>query len=967
MAAFENTIDSIQAKIGGMAAKLNKVLNLITKQGSRLIPLHNRGELNGEDYEAIFKNIADQKQVFDQQTIFRYPTVNAEALYRFFKKQFTDQRRSSYSEISSQESLVLDQTLEEGHLDIGKLDHYVKSRSPARLIGAQKKKKRIKRKANNKKKMSFIAKTTGAVFGTRKLENTKLTEWVDHLSKAFRKIDQSIGFKSGFLQHIYDTIDEDHDWEVDSFEIVDDLYGEEFDSQMLGMVRHLMKECKKVFAIEEYPPLLLETLNNRRRLKNVLPSLFKKRPLSDFVDDEDQQIEVPIAKALKHTYCHHMDKFRDRAVVSYFGEKIALLLGFNHFFKDWLVFMVIAGLVYVGIDMYTRFESSLQLKSQFGSTWYEALSIVFCLVLGWRKTRFITKWKQQEEVFSEKYGMNGLEETKVVRTQFTARMKRSFVTDEINQMNDDTFYSMIRRLIAFLIMAGYCVLTGVVCFYLLKLKRQVYSYNLSWDVRVVYGSVAEILLDFLEFIRIKIFDIIFLAIAKKMTTWLNFKYVADHENDLCLRLSLYQFVNNSMIIWLISYDLVNTSYLVPSFVTGSDGQVYDHSYMKSDICFDSNCEGELTSYFFVYSTLQLIWSLIFNNFILKAVNKVIGQFKLLRLKHLLPKTKGKKEPLNIISTFLQNEQSVKTPSLSSPNTNRHRKTLKNPNPKAPNEKELTVEAKMEKLVKDNYDEATNNEMYRKANMEIEKQVVLLEVYDDREDFDMASMNYQYMVNTYTYIVVYGCIFSHCYLTVWLIMLSEFYMMRHKLLLATKRPKPKSSNTIGIWLIAIQVVSGLAVLSNSFYISFVVFSKSSLTNRLVLFLVMTVALYLVDYLSSFNFMGGINQSVETVIKRGKFLNDRFGDIHRTHNHRMTKLRLPLTYERNIEQAIEVQVDTVTEPTNRLELDHLELLGSCGVPDRLDLPKFAERMYYHALDKKPLGKVDEQVSVKSFLPA
>ena len=70
---------------------------------------------------------------------------------------------------------------------------------------------------------------------------------------------------------------------------------------------------------------------------------------------------------------------------------------------------------------------------------------------------------------------------------------------------------------------------------------------------------------------------------------------------------------------------------------------------------------------------------------------------------------------------------------------------------------MTDEERFDKLVKNFYDHVCHNKMYRRANIEIEKQVVMLEVYDDRDDFDMASMSYQYMVNSFTYIVVYGCI------------------------------------------------------------------------------------------------------------------------------------------------------------------------------------------------------------------
>ena len=84
------------------------------------------------------------------------------------------------------------------------------------------------------------------------------------------------------------------------------------------------------------------------------------------------------------------------------------------------------------------------------------------------------------------------------------------------------------------------------------------------------------------------------------------------------------------------------------------------------------------------------------------------------------------------------------------------------------------------------------------------------------------MDYLRIVNTYTFATLYGSIFSQCYLSCWFISMIEFYVIRKRLLFESKRPVPKGCRSIGLWIQMIKVISWIGVITNAFFMSFVVF-------------------------------------------------------------------------------------------------------------------------------------------------
>lgn len=937
---YERYIDQVMIDFDGVKGRLNMLSPLywIVTRGSRLVPLHNRKELCGIDYQAAFELILGAKEVFDdlhfehrhyelpvasksrdQRDSTRKDEVFIELIQqlnghlhgsdkvtarsnktarRKYSSESSDQEtpKAVISETSNKlvhrEAIVeedkikesdrfvttrrkKDITEEEDKLEVNQVD--IKVKSPiCEEMGDDEVPNRI-RKYSPPKKLDLRLKAVNLSFSTIKAgraKRKKVATRHHHRLIAFgeqrirelhKKPKQSsqkkIGdaaFYSSCIGSLFLAMKKKKNWLEESFD--GDLAHEEdhLPQYRLDFNKTIINRIKvnaKIYKMKNEESTLKNALRNRAPIKNVLPLFFKERVLSEFMDNTEIQVEYPLAKYIRLTFCNNLTKFQEKAFVNYFGEKIALLFAFNNFFRDRLVFIAIVGLLYVAYDIYNRIKNLLDGKTKISADgYYQLLSILFACILTHSKSRFMVAWSTYERNFSERYGQSSIEQTDAPRSQFKGSYIRSVVSDRMNNKMDIRWTRVVKHIVANFLMLVWGAIVGVTCYYLLMTKRFIDSQQYSWDRNIIFGSSGEILTDFIEFIRIKLFDLVFFSIAKRMSTWLNFKFEAEYELDLSLRLSISQFFNNSMIIWLIFYDhLSSTHYKPVSLENGAT--VYYH---WSDVCFGNDCEQELTTYFLVYSLFQLLWAVVFNLAIKTSWSTFIYKFKLLKyFQHLATRADWSLYKF----TFGNNKKKAnnfnkKTSSIE------FSKQLK----KGLGANKDADEAAIKKV----YQEQAA--MYRKPNMEIEKQLFLLEDYTDKDDFDCSSFDYLYMVNSFSYIILYGCIFSHCFATVWLLLASEYSVMRHRLLFVCKRPTPKAASSIGLWFTMMQVVSKMSVFTNALYIAFMVFQVETLAFKLVSLLVSVLVLALIDWVNYLPMFTDKHWTLDLTEKRNAFISN-----------------------------------------------------------------------------------------------
>ena len=689
------------------------------------------------------------------------------------------------------------------------------------------------------------------------------------------QISNQITFMNRCMSDFYSFLKRKRNWEEESFEgdiMHDDDHLPQYRIEFNRMVISRLKFNSKIYKMNDDVQAFTDVLQNHLRVKNMLPLLFKERILGDFMDITELQIEYPLVKYIRTTMFRNLNKFQEKAVVNYFGEKITLLFAFNNYFRDWLVILAVPGLLFMGLDFFNRLKEDIENKQDMNvDLLYKIGSILFACLLTFRKARFIVKWSHYERNFAERYGQSEDDQIDVVRAEFHGTYVRSVISD---QMNSKIYAGWVLNLKVFIVnflMIVWGVIVGVACYYLLMSKRYIDSRRYKWDRRILYGSLGEVTLDFAEFIRIKLFDLIFLQIAKRMSKWQNFKIEREYELDLSLRLSISQLVNNSMIIWLIFYDLITTTEVRTKII---DGQIAKEGW--SPVCFGNDCEEELTAYFLVYTMFQLLWAVVFNLTIMTTFSEFIYRFKLFNVyKHL--STNNDSLMLNFKAFSNKLKRGLLGQKKDNDSSKHKRSSTSDKQKELLIQKEKASTNPTQNAIKEFYQD--HHKIYRKVNMEIEKQLFLLEDYTDKDDFDRSSFDYLYMVNSFSYLVLYGNILTHSFALVWLLLASEYAVMRRRLFLANKRPIPKAAGSIGMWMNMIKVVSSFSIFTNSIYIAFVVFKTQSLTLRLVILLVSIVVLALIDFFNNLEIFRGKHWTLEFIEKRNDFISSLLELINR----------------------------------------------------------------------------------------
>jgi len=134
-------------------------------------------------------------------------------------------------------------------------------------------------------------------------------------------------------------------------------------------------------------------------------------------------------------------------------------------------------------------------------------------------------------------------------------------------------------------------------------------------------------------------------------------------------------------------------------------------------------------------------------------------------------------------------------------------------------------------------------IYEPLDEEINAQVLEMGDFNSDVDFDETVFWYLRIMNTYSYITLFGILFPMSFLTSWIISVIDMRTIRTKLIHESKRPTPAGIKTIGLWLEMISFVANMAVFTNSFIISLVVLDTKTAEVQFVMFVVLTILLFI----------------------------------------------------------------------------------------------------------------------------
>ena len=633
----------------------------------------------------------------------------------------------------------------------------------------------------------------------------------------------------------------------------------------------------------EYVESALET---SQPIRNFLPLIFKQEDLNNFKTPQELTIQYPLTKAFKSSFFKHIDAYPEETMRHYFGEKIALYFGFLAFYRDSLTFPAITGgsltlilFIYRGVDTNPSEENPTYSGGWWIEKIYEWLTVAFAVILCFWSKRFLVKWDRHEKEFSLRYGQNyDSDAPRDVRPSFIGKFARNIVTDKANSLAADESVQFKKMIATWVTVAAFSALTAYSSFAILKEKRKAYLEGTIADNSLdnFFIDGTGILFNSIEFLRIKVFEYIFFKLLTRIVQWQNLKYVDEHESQLILYLGLYQLFNNSIVIVIIGMQSLFTTVISQNF-DDSSGVV--EPQLGSPSCVDYSCTAELSFFFMTYCVLQLTWALVVKLIILPGLEK-LNKIAIDNVKR-----------IGRLGKNLANKLGLKTSS----------KGLRSPTDGLTNVEAAEIDASVlqpiENLIKDMLMDDENYKaeiesiitihhrfpffFYNRINEEIDRQVSHLKDYKIGDDFDQGLLDYLDLFTLYSYLALFGVLFPISFLLVAVIAWAEWKMDSRFLFNQTRRPNTSEAGTIGLWMDLVSLVSSLTVISNSFFISFILFEKKSYTWKFITFLISNIILFIgTSYY--FNYRQGLSSMTGLIASRMNYIKDRLFHTSRPKN-------------------------------------------------------------------------------------
>ena len=604
---------------------------------------------------------------------------------------------------------------------------------------------------------------------------------------------------------------------------------------------------------------IYNTLFTSGSLIETIFTLYPNRSLSDILKHSDSWNDLPASVGLQSTFWNNLKKYRMWLTARYFGYRVSLYFAFTNYFKDWVITPGLVGLVYFSIELYYRSNKDFDLKETPQERLYETATVLFVVFSTVWKNRFLVGWRNYEAKISAGSGQEFHEESELnIRAGFKGVAARSLADDRMNIKIEQP--GRVRAFLVGLFFILMVVSSFLTSGYLLKGKRDFYKSS-TWSTTQILGFIdrKSFLFDLLEFLRIKTFQRIFFVIIKKLTEWLNLKLKSSHEEFLIWTISIFQLVNNSAVLVII---------FLNQTTSGSETNERGWRITQNTTCANSDCYEESSNFFLNFSLLHVFWVMGYQLIVVGIYQRLKRKIATVLLDRRRREQNNLKEEFTF--QFQTKVQYIHNMSIKSVDTGIDKTAFQQDFTGA-----LTTMFyfNMQKI-------------YRKIDEHIDDQVSLLTPYNISTDYDQSTMLYLEQINSFSFIVLFGALFSQTFFTVWIISLVETFLNSRYLLVMSRRPIPSESKTIGVWFDVIQKISYLATIMNSVYCSIVLFVDKDLIVKFWMFIAAIISLGLIDFISV-RFLSKVTSS--TIIplqRRREYLNDQIFSRNMTEktNHR-----------------------------------------------------------------------------------
>ena len=223
----------------------------------------------------------------------------------------------------------------------------------------------------------------------------------------------------------------------------------------------------------------------------------------------------------------------------YFGEKVGFYFLYLESYSLWIGGLSLMGLIFMLISI-TNLDHIIS---------FEVEEIYCFLTIAWSSC-FLEMWKRRQAKYSIRWGQTLADEVEVQRPEYTGKLRRSPVDDDMFELYDDSRRRTAVKLLGLataLLCTGFTILTIMVILYGRYRVRDAGGLML-------YGyDTSSTIFGFLNAIQIEIYNRLFDYIAEKTTEWENHRLQGDFESSYVIKSFMYQMVNNYASIVYVAF------------------------------------------------------------------------------------------------------------------------------------------------------------------------------------------------------------------------------------------------------------------------------------------------------------------------------------------------------------------------------------------------------------------------------
>lgn len=248
--------------------------------------------------------------------------------------------------------------------------------------------------------------------------------------------------------------------------------------------------------------------------------------LIDFRSGSTAQ-NLPLVQSWRTTLINQ--KIPLNKIKNYFGEKIAFYFEFLRFYQTTLIWPSLLGLVVFIVQKTMQPSDNAVL----------VLNIIYSVFMTIWAIVFLEIWKRKEAAMAVQWGQMKFEQIEIPRPQFMGKMRRSPITDEMDEIHYEwtkraKFVCLAVMVTSIIISMVLGIVAGLLIF------RKVYSNKYTID-GVDY---TVIICSILNAIQIQFFNYVYSKVVKKLTDLENHKTQVQYEDSLIIKTFIFQFVNS---------------------------------------------------------------------------------------------------------------------------------------------------------------------------------------------------------------------------------------------------------------------------------------------------------------------------------------------------------------------------------------------------------------------------------------